>query len=82
MTLSREARLAVGIALLTVPTIMYSGAAASDEHVGAYESRAVSARFPRALEIHSGRLLPCLSLTLSVVDGHAAPLLVAHRSTP
>jgi hypothetical protein len=31
MTLSREARLAVGIALLTVPTIMYSGAAASDE---------------------------------------------------
>src|SRR3984893_18726679 len=57
-----------------------------DEHAATYEARAVSVGFPRALEIRR-RLLPCLSLKVSVVEEHAAPLLILtgaqeHRSTP
>ena len=37
--------------------------------------------FPERSEF-AGRLLRCLSLTLAVVEGHAAPLLITHRSTP
>src|ERR1700730_14256601 len=47
-----------------------------DEHVGTYEARAVSVGFPRALEIRRRRLLPRLSLKVSVVEEHAAPLLI------